>query len=291
MKGILLSALLLLAGCTYKKDKKIAPIIYTTNSYLSIKLNTAGNLPSNPYILNFGKLKKHVAFCGVNHVNKSDTKNLMFIGVERAFFEFKPDVCVNEGGDVSHKSYTSKQAAIAKDGEIGLLKVLADSLRIKTVNGDMTDSMEFKALLTKYTPGEFLAYIVTERFMWGQTEKDVKDSIAFKKRYADFIKNYIIKIGCVHLNSEQQTLKYYKSNYQKLLNRPFNIQTLEPTNPFNPNGKFQQIGRSSKEFRDQNLLHTIDSLLKVKNRVFVVFGGWHLLTCEPGLKQIINQKR
>jgi hypothetical protein len=291
MKNTLLLALLILAGCSNKKNKQIAPIIYPTNSYLSIKLDAAGHLPSNPYILNFENPKKHIVFCGVNHVDKSDIKNPLYAGIEKAFFEFKPDVCVNEGGDVSNKIYTSKQAAIEKNGEIGLIKVLADSLKIKTVNGDMTDSLEFKELLKKYTPGEFLAYIVTERFMWGQSEKDVNDSNAFKKKYANFIQSYIMKTGGVKLSPEQQTLNFYKANYQKLLNRQFSIRELEPTNPFDPKGKFQQIGRASKEIRDQNLLRTIDSLLKVKNRVFVVFGGWHLLTCEPGLKQIIDQNK
>ncbi|WP_379093045.1 hypothetical protein [Pedobacter sp. UC225_65] len=43
--------------------------------------------------------------------------------------------------------------------------------------------------------------------------------------------------------------------------------------------------------RDQYLLQTIDRLLDKQDKVFVVFGGWHLLTCEPGLKAIIERKR
>lgn len=64
----------------------------------------------------------------------------------------------------------------------------------------------------------------------------------------------------------------------------------KPTNPFDANGKFQEIGRKSKNIRDQYLLNTIDSLLNQNDTVFVVFGGWHLLICKPGLKEIIEQK-
>jgi hypothetical protein len=284
--GIFLS--LTIISCGGKKDKSINRT-YPTISYLNIKLDAAGHMPSNPYILRFENSKKHIVFCGVNHVDKSKIDDPMYAGIEKAFFEFKPDVCVNEGGDVSKKKFPSKQAALLKDGEIGLTKILADSLKIKTVNGDMTDSLEFKQLLKKYTPGEFLAYIATERFMWGLSGQQADDTAVFKKSYAGFIREYIMKTGGVKLTPGQQTLAFYKASYQKLLNRPFNIRELEPTNPFDPKGKFQEIGRASKEIRDQHLLSTIDSLLKIHNKVFVVFGGWHLLTCKPGLKQIISQ--
>ena len=154
----------------------------------------------------------------------------------------------------------------------------------------MVDSLEFKALLKQYSKGEFLAYIVTERFMWGLAGSK-PDSAGMAKKYERFIQNYIIKTGAVELNAEEQTLTFFKRNYEKLLGRPFDLNTLEPTNPFNPKGKFQQIGRKSKEIRDQHLLQTIDGLLNRYDKVFVVFGGWHLLTCEPGLKVIINKKR
>ncbi|WP_121809848.1 hypothetical protein [Mucilaginibacter kameinonensis] len=279
-----------LFGCGGNKDKA-SPKVYPTVSYLKIKLDAAGHLPANPYILRFKNDKKEIVFCGVNHLpDNSDTKNPMFTEIEKAFFEFKPDVCVNEGGDVSKKVFTSKKEAIQKDGEIGLTKILADSLKINTVNGDMTDSLEFRELLKRYTTGEFLAYIATERFMWGQ-RPPITDSSDFKANYAKFIQGYIMKTGAIKLSPSEQTLEFYEASYQKLLSRPFKLEELEPTNPFDPKGKFQQIGRASKEIRDQNLLRTIDGLLKTHNKVFVVFGGWHLLTCEPGLKQIINSNR
>ena len=265
---------------------------YPTISYLDIKLDSAGRLPSNPYVLTFKNGKKEIVFCGVNHLtDDSDITNPMFTGIEQQFFAFKPEVCVNEGGDLSKKMYASKKEALLQDGEIGLVKILADSLKIKTVNGDIQDSLEFKSLLTHYTKGEFLAYIVTERLMWGLKGAHINDSITIAEKYDGFIKNYIMRKGAVQLNKEEQSLAFYKKNYEQLLNRPFSLETLAPTNPFDPKGKFQQIGRKSKEIRDQYLLQTIDHLLDKQDKVFVVFGGWHLLTCQPGLKAIIERKR
>lgn len=290
----LLSALLLACGQDGKQEqaKTDSIRVYPTVSYLDIQLDGAGHLPSNPYILTFKKGKKEIVFCGTNHLeDDSDIGNPLFTGIEKQFFLTKPDVCVNEGGDISKKTYSSKREAIAQNGEIGLTKILADSLNIKTVNGDMTDSLEFKELLRHYSKGEVLAYLVTERFMWGFAGPNPPDSVALSKKYEAFIRDYIMETGGIALTKQEQSLSFYQSNYQKLLNRPFSLATLAPTNPFDPKGKFQQIGRKSKEIRDQHLLRTIDRLLDKYDKVFVVFGGWHLLTCKPGLEMIINRKR
>lgn len=266
--------------------------IYPTISYLKIKLDSERHLPANPYIMEFKNGKKQVVFCGVNHLkDDSDIKNPMFDTIEKKFFAFRPELCINEGGDISQKIYSSKNDALLKDGEIGLVKILADSLKVKAINGDISDSLEFRQLLKKYTKGEFLAYIVTERLMWGLRGANILKHDEIENKFNGFIKDYIMEKGKVSLNPEERSFAFYKSNYQKLLNIPFDIEELEPTDPFNPKGKFQEIGRTSKEIRDQFLLKTIDKLLDSHDKIFIVFGGWHLLTCEPGLKEIINRKR
>lgn len=95
--------------------------IYPTVSYLELKLEN-GKLPSNPYILEFTNGKKKIVFCGTNHLSKTDIKNPMFSKIEDKFFSSRPSICVNEGGDISQKKYTSKKDALLKDGEIGLTK-------------------------------------------------------------------------------------------------------------------------------------------------------------------------
>ena len=276
----------------YKKTDSDTTHIYPTISYLNIKLDSTGRLSSNPYIIEFKNENKIVVFCGVNHLtDDTDIDNPMFTKIEEKFFAFKPDISINEGGDISKKIYTSKRDALLKDGEIGLTKILCDSLKIKTVDGDPTIDFEFKELLKTYSKGEFLAYIVTERLMWGLKGQHITDSVEIEKRYNVFIQNYIIKKGGIALTKTEQAFSFYKSNYELLLKRPFNILELEPTNPFDPNGKFQKIGRASKEIRDQFLIQTVDKLLNSNNKIFIVFGGWHLLTCKPGLEEVINRKR
>lgn len=293
---ILTSISVLLSNCNNSKfDKKAnndTTNIYPTISYLDIKLDSMGRLPSNPYILEFTNGKKRVVFCGVNHLtDNSDIDNPMFAKIEQKFFAFKPEIAINEGGDISNKVYISREDALLKDGEIGLTKILSDSLKIKTVDGDPTVEFEFQELLKTYSKGEFLAYIVTERLMWGLKGQGISKTSEIEKKYEAFVQNYIIKEGGIALEKTEQSFSFFKSNYEKLLKRPFDISELEPTNPFEPNGEFQKIGRASKEIRDQFLIKTVDKLLNTHDKIFIVFGGWHLLTCKPGLEEVINRKR
>jgi hypothetical protein len=264
--------------------------IFPTVSYLDLNLIN-GQLPSNPYILKFTNGRKKIVFCGTNHLSKSDIENPMYSKIEDAFYAFKPDVCINEGGDVSQKLYTSKKQALLKNGEIGLTKFLADSLKVSCVNGDMNEAHEFKNLLKKYSTEEFIAYVVNERLMWELKDRNITKQEDIEKEYKKFIEGYIIKLGKVTLSEEQKSFNFFKSSFEKALGRPFDINRPEPSNPFEPKGRFQEIGRFSKQIRDQNLMTTIDKLLDTNDKVFIVFGGWHLLTCKPGLEEIIKRKR
>jgi hypothetical protein len=297
MKNIkyIIFSFFILVSCKQKNIEKTENKIqneFTTISYLDLKLDENGHLPSNPYILEFKNGKKEIVFCGVEHLTDSDDiENKMFSKIEKKFYNFRPNICVNEGGDISQKKYLSKKEALQKDGEIGLTKIMSDSLKIKSVNGDPNVDFEFSELLKTYSKGEFLAYIITERLMWGLFGEKIVEEKEIEKRYNQFLENYIVSEGKISLTTEEKKFVFYKINYKKLVGRDFSIADLKPTNPFDANGKFQEIGRKSKQIRDQFLLHTIDNLLNNNDKVFVVFGGWHLLTCQPGFEEIIKRKR
>ncbi|SDM00590.1 hypothetical protein SAMN05421813_104214 [Daejeonella rubra] len=295
IQGLIIILLFTISCCqqkVYEKDGSKAKKVYSTVSYLDIKLDENGHLPSNPYILEFKNGKKQIMFCGVEHLSdNSDIENEMYTEIEKKFYQFHPDIAINEGGDISRKKYFSKAEALQKDGEIGFIKVMSDSLKIATINGDPNIDLEFGELLKSYTKGEFLTYIMTERLMWGLIGEQISDIEKIENRYDLFIEKYIIEKGKVDLSSEEKTFDFYKKNYRKIVGRDFSLKNLKPTNPFDAKGKFQEIGRKSKNIRDQFLLKTIDNLLNENDKIFIVFGGWHLLTCEPGLQEIIKKNR
>lgn len=285
------SILFLLISCNKNEIIKTSVTQnFKTKSYLDLKLDSFGHLPSNPYIIEFKKKDKSITFCGVEHLtDNSDVNNEMFQDIEKSFLKTNPSIAINEGGSVDGKKYASKKEAILKDGEIGLLKYLSDSLKIKTVNGDPEIDYELKELSKLFSRQEFLTYLITERLLWSLYDSKVTNYDSIVSNYNKFLANYIIKKGKLSLSPNEKDFDYFKENYQKLVGRPFEINSLKPTNPFDKNGRFQEIGRKSKEIRDQFLLQKTNELLKSNNRIYIVFGGWHLLTCEPGMNQIINQ--
>jgi hypothetical protein len=71
-------------------------------SYLDIKLDKNGHLPSNSSILKFKNGEKEIVFCGVEHLtNNSDIENKMFSEIENKFYKFRPNISINEGGDLT----------------------------------------------------------------------------------------------------------------------------------------------------------------------------------------------
>jgi hypothetical protein len=293
---LLYTSMVLLAGCNYLADEKnkesVAPDKYPTISYLDIILDSNKHAPSNPYVLELKKGDKTIVFCGVTHLtDDTDTANELFTKIENSFYTFNPTVCINEGGDITRKLYASKQDALLKDGEIGLCKIMSDSLHILTLNGDPSIEFELKELLKTFSKGEVIAYIVTERLMWGLKGQGITNKMEIADKYTSFVENYICTKGGLSLSDTEKSLAFFTSNYEQLLHRPFAITDLEPTNPFEPNGQFQKIGRASKEIRDQFLISTIDQQLNTHDKIFIVFGSWHLLTCKPGLEAVINRAR
>lgn len=73
----------------------------------------------------------------------------MFDKMEQLFYELEPEVLINEGGDL-YKTYASRNEAIAKDGDLGFDKYMADQAGIATVNGDEPQRLEFKELSEAY---------------------------------------------------------------------------------------------------------------------------------------------
>lgn len=53
-------------------------------------------------------------------------------------------------------------------------------------------------------------------------------------------------------------------------------------------GTYCEIGRASKVIRDKALLKKIENALQHHDRIFITFGGAHVIAFEPALKQIIQ---
>jgi hypothetical protein len=281
---IFLSLLLILTSCNYSKPDTTED--YKLISYLDIKVDSMGRLPKVPYVVDLQKNKKHLIVIGTLH--SRDTINKMFSDIERIFTDLKPEIAINEGGEVK-KTYSDRNSSIKKNGELGLLKYLCDCNKIKMLNGDMPDDKEFDELSKTYSRDEALLFFASERFVlpytyWG--EKGNLDSL-YK---SDFIEGYLEDCN-IKLAPEEKQFAYYKKTYNKYFNKEFDVNSIISDNfsPIRKKHHFCEVARKSKEFRDNYLLRQIEEQLKYHDKVLVVFGGWHVLAIEPALTQIINR--
>lgn len=282
---ILILSCFLLTDCNSNKINKIED--YKLNSYLDIKVDSAGRLPENPYIVDLTSKNKHLIVIGTLH--SVDTTNKMFADIEKIFYQFKPEIIINEGGNLT-KKYNSRNEAIKKNGELGLEKYLADNAGIKTINGDIPDSSEFFELTKAYSKEEALVFFASERFVLPFTyyfnEKPDLENL-YKP---DFIDGYLLSSG-ISLTKSEQDFLFYKTAYKKYFKCEFNIDSIhsDDFSPIRTNNHFCEIARKSKELRDRYLLDKIQEQLNKHNKVLVIFGGWHVLAIEPALTQIIKK--
>ncbi|MBI4647165.1 MAG: hypothetical protein HY738_11395 [Bacteroidia bacterium] len=221
----------------------------------------------------------------------------MFADIEKIFINLKPEVAINEGGQIT-KTYTDKNTAIIKNGESGLLKFLCDNQSIKMLNGDMPDSLEFSELIKTYSKDEALFFFASERFILPFTYTNNKvnleclsigNGILDSLYKSDFIEGYLILEG-IKLTIEERQFSYFKSLYKKYFKNEFSIYKIS-SDDFSPIRKRHylcEVARKSKELRDKYLLKKIEEQLKLHDKVLVIFGGWHVLAIENALKQIMK---
>lgn len=285
-KVFLLCASYILVLNGFSQDS--ARSLYPTISYLKINVDSLGNLPTNPYIIKTQHGRKSLTVIGTQHTR--DTLSPVFTAIEKAFEELRPEVVINEAGNLTH-TYGSRNEAILKDGELGLEKFLADKAGIKTSNGDEPDKLEFDELSKIFSKDEALFYFASERFIFpyifGQYSGTLEDEYD-----NNFIKGYLEKEG-IKLSETKKTLAYYKTLYRRYFGQKFSLEKMNQLNftPFGTRNHFNAVTRKSKELRDVYLCKQIEAQLKLHNRVLVVFGGWHVLSVEPALELLVRQAR
>jgi hypothetical protein len=280
-------------SCT--KNEKEA-FTYPTHDYLLVKkkLDTINaefqKSGYKPTFIKLKKSKKSIIFFGASHVR--DTLHPQFEAIKDAFLAQKPQIAFNEGGQIKEdKSFKSEGQAILEDGETGLLKHLCNNSQIKLLNGDMDTSDEFKELLKVYPKDQVLLYLACERFLNPYKSgflAQMPIEVAYQKDFITYLTKYKFP-----LNTQDKSFPYIKSLYFKYFKKPLELENLVEVHDYYllNTGIFGNIGRKSKEIRDQTLLHKIDDALNDYDRVFVVFGGSHLVAVQPGLQYIIDKKR
>lgn len=261
--------------------------------YPTIDYLTVGKIASTlgpPYIIDLRKDEKQLVLIGCSHTR--DTTSKEFDVIALYFQSLQPQIAFNEGGQVPDSiHYNNRNESIVDKGETGFLKYLCDQQGIRMMNGDFTESDEFPVMLTRHPKEEVQLYYTIERFIWPYMN-GFEGDIPLEEAYDNFIHHYLTK-NEFPLTDEEKTFDYFKKLYQKHIGKAFDVATvdIEKFDFTTDNGKFCEIGRTSKEIRDDVLLSKIEEAFNQYDRIFVTFGGAHAIAIEPALRQMMNKER
>jgi hypothetical protein len=285
---LLLFALILACKETPNKETSTPITHFDTRDYVIVGKMFDTIIP--PYIIDVKKDNKRIVFIGCEH--QMEANHRQFAAIEQYFMELKPQITFNEGGQWADSiHFKTTQEAIERGGEAAILKYYSDSLGIKMMNGDMSDSLQFAHTSRYHTQEEWYLYYMIERlivpYYYHKNRKESLDTV-----FSKTTKGYFTRNG-FKMTPEQLTLNHFKTVYKKYIGKAFDINNfdIEAFDYINDNCKFCAIGRTSKMVRDSVLLIKIDKALDKYDRVMVTFGHGHALAVEPALKQIINRKR
>lgn len=268
---------------------------YSTTDYLIVNkkldsintdFNTHGYHPTATVLTN---RKKSLVFFGASHVRQEN--HPQFKALEEIFWQQKPQVAFHEGDPVPQsRHYSSDTSAIRKGGEKGLIKYLCDHDSTLLLVGDMNPQQEFTELLKRFPADQVYLYMAVERFLNPYKQGHYKGTfeVAFQKEFV----SYLAENG-FPLSSQARTTAHLKKVYKHYFNKSLRLEDLIQVHEYylTNTGLFGQIGRGSKDIRDQALLTKIDEALDKYDRVFVVFGGSHWVAVQPALKYLIDKPR
>lgn len=255
-----------------------------------VKVGELSGLYDDPYVFNLRNNKKELVFIGTEHTN--NPKHKQFKIIETYFSHAVPQIVFHEGGpllDTTHLK--TSEEAIMNHQETGYLKFLCKNWGIPMENADLTAKEEFALMLQKFPQEELFLYYTVERLIY-PFQHGFEANKTLQEAYSSFISNYLLKHG-FPITAQQNDFTYFEKLYKKHLGQSFNLETYNYSkfNFLQDNGKFTQIGRTSKVMRDNALLDKIDQALDQHDRVFVIFGSAHALAVEPALVKIIKSKK
>jgi hypothetical protein len=261
------------------------PPTYRTMDYLSVAKVIRHQ--GGPYVVNLKNNEKRLIVVGCPH--SSDPDAIEFKLIETYFNNLQPQVVFNEGGEIPDTlHYEHRDQAIQNKAEIGLLKFLCDQHQIKLMNGDFPENEEFNLMLNRHPKETLFLYYVMERFCnpyrYGfDADKPIVAA------YGNFVRSYLLPNG-FPLDASQQSFSYFTSLYKQNVGEEFDIKTADfrKFDFLSDAGKFTEVARASKEVRDSVLLTKIQFALKTHDRVFVAFGGAHVIAIEQALKDIMG---
>ena len=232
----------------------------------------------SPYVLNLSGDGGSLLYFGAAHTY--DPSHPQIAAIERRWSQFKPTVAFSEGG-VSPLA-SSKRNAVARYGESGLVRFLADADDIPVASLEPERSRQVELLASIY-PLEQIKLFYVLRFVtqyWrGQDRLMTLED--YLKPFVQYL-NRIEKLEGV----DPSSLSEIEDTVARLMPDLKDWTRVPPAwfVPIRNDSYTNRIARRLSEFRNSHMVKLLVDAVNRQERVFAVVGASHVIMQEPALR-------
>lgn len=253
----------------------------------------------SPYVFELKKDDSELVYFGTPHVH--NLEHPVLAQIEATFDKANPDLVFVEGiraqGDreiFNHKiKNTTREKIIGSMGESGFTLKLAVDKGIEWQSPEPSEQDLFTGLLAEgFSKDEIFSWHVLQ-LLPQYADQDNKEG------FKDYCQKYI---QYFHENTNWQGFDYSYSHAiqeaERLLGKLIDIEhesdALNYIDPIPWDDKkstqtvLNRIGSSASRLRDHKIIGDIAEALKVKKRIFIVYGSSHAVMQEPALKKLME---
>jgi hypothetical protein len=243
----------------------------------------ATNHELKPYVLELEAQKGRLVYYGALHsVNQS---NPQFTDIEERWKTFKPTIALSEGGIWPLEK--SRDVAIERYGEQGLLRFLAARDKVKVVCLEPLKAREVCHLIKWFSPEKIkVFYVLRMAMIRRMLKKDINDL-----SYVEWIISDLSKIK--FLKGPPNNLAEFESKVSELFPNLEDWRLIPYGHLYLKNTKnwMRLIHRQVNKYRDQNMITELIQRLKQGERVFAIVGRSHVAIQEPVLRSVMKSEK
>lgn len=242
--------------------------------YLELPLAPDGGPRARPHVARAAGCGAELLAVGVVH--SRDPADPSHAEIARLYDAFGPTLVLHEN-IAPARAEATREAAIARGGELGLLRFLADRDPAELRSADLPEAEEFRRLLGRYPAATLLVFLTGQRLLTGMAS-EAEAAAA----YPDFYAEYLEPNGITG-NPSWRSWDGFKEAYRRVLGEAYSAGRFDPDrfSPIRNLGPMNELSRYAHKIRDERIVASLERALGQHRRVMLVFGAWHVLAVEP----------
>jgi hypothetical protein len=242
---------------------------------------------TSPYLINIYRPDGGaLLYFGAKH--SSDSKDEQLAQIEYLWTQFKPEIAFNEGGNPPVEK--TREEAITKYGEPGLIRFLAHRDGIPVESIDPTPAEEVAALQKKYALETIkMFYVLRQLSEYHSGVEGVDRGHEYLAKVLAYF-NSVPGLDVVQPKSVSELSLVFARDFPKLESYENVTSAWFDPAPVRMNTTFNAISRSDSNFRDEHMLTVISQAVHARKRVFAVVGSSHVVMQEAKLRGMLNEK-